>query len=317
MYKVRITAGNVSDISTYPIELLKEKGFDVREKSFRTMKDKDELIEFVKDSDALILASVEKFDEEILKQIPNLKIIARRGVGYDNVDIDYCHKNNITVTRALGTVENAVAELTLGYMLAFNRQLKLHSEELHNGIWQKHISTGLRGQTLGLVGCGAIGQEVVPMASVFKMNILYNCPHRKLDLEEKYNIKYVSLDELIKESDFISLHLPATKETKNMFTLESFKKMKKNAFFINTSRGSIVNEKDLAIALKEKLIAGAALDVFQKEPFEESDFCALENVIMTPHVGTFTYDTFYNMNLLCAENIINYFNNTLDSKYCV
>ena len=317
MYKVCITASNVSDISKVPVELLKNNGFDVKEKSFSSMKNKEELIEFVKDSDALILASVEKFDEEILKHIPNLKIIARRGVGFDNVDIDYCHKNNIIVTRALGTVESAVSELTLAYMLAFNRKLNLHSKELHEGIWQKHISTGLKGATLGLVGCGHIGSEVVRKASAFDMNILYTCPHRKIDLENKYNIKYVSFDVLIKTSDFISLHLPATEETINMFTINEFKKMKKSAYFINTARGSIVNEEDLTRALKENLIAGAALDVFKNEPFKDSPFCSIENITMTPHVGTFTHNTFYDMNLLCAENIINFFNNTLDDKYRV
>ncbi|MBD7912384.1 phosphoglycerate dehydrogenase [Clostridium cibarium] len=316
MYNVRITASDVSNLNNEPLELLKKNGFDVKEKPFKNIKNEEEYIEFIKDADALLVGT-ETLDKKILEKIPNLKFIARRGVGYDSIDVDYCHINNITIARTLGTVESSVSELTMAFILALTRKLEEHSRDIHNGIWNKRLSSGLKGTTLGLVGFGNIGQEVARKASVFDMNLVYYCPHRKIELEERYNVRYVTLDELLKISDFVSLHMPSTEETKNMFTYDKFKKMKKTAMFINTARGSIVNEEDLALALKNRIISGAALDVFQEEPCLDSPVLKLDNVILSPHAGTFTYDTFYSMNLLAANLIVDYFNGVIDNKFII
>jgi phosphoglycerate dehydrogenase-like enzyme len=205
----------------------------------------------------------------------------------------------------------------MAFILTITRNIEEHSKDIHNGNWNKRLSSGLRGTTLGLVGFGNIGQEVARKASAFDMDMVYYCPHRKINLEEKYNIRYVTLDELLKISDYVSLHLPATPETNNMFTYDMFKKMKKTAIFVNTARGSIVNEDDLALALKNKIIAGAALDVFREEPCIDSPILKLPNIILSPHAGTFTYDTFYSMNLLASNMIVDFFNGTLNKKFLV
>lgn len=316
MMKVKITANDVSTLSTDPVKLLTDAGFQVDEKPYKSMTNHDEFVEFIKDADAIIIGT-EKLSKETLMKMPNLKFISRRGVGYDNIDLDYCIKNNIIIGRTLGTVESSVSELTMGLILTLNRHILEHSKDLHKGIWNKRLSTGLRGATLGLVGFGNIARNVAKKALAFDMKVVYYCPHRKRDLEELYNVSYVSFEELLKVSDIISLHLPGKEDTNNMFNYNTFKSMKKSPIFINTSRGSIVSEADLSKALDEGFVSCCALDVLSEEPCTYSPLFNKDNVILSPHAGTFTTSTFYEMNMLTANMIIDFFKGALDKKYKV
>lgn len=315
MYTIKITANYFSDINDEPIKCLEKKGYKVDVKKFSKFKNKDELKEFIKDADGII-CSLETMDKDLLKYAPNLKIISRRGVGYNNIDMNYCESNNITVARTVGEVEDAVAELNMVFILNFGRGIINHNTLMHNGIWNKEVSGGIKGKTLGILGMGAIGVNLAKKAKVFGMNIIYFNRHRNEESEKEIGgAKYVSFDELLSESDFVSILTPLTDETKGIINYENIKKMKSTAFLINCARGPIVDENDLALALKENIISGAAIDVFKTEPCSNSPLMGLENAVLTPHIGTSTYNAFSGMNLKSAENIIDFFENKLDKKY--
>lgn len=267
----------------------------------------EEIIKYAHDANAFI-CDLERITREVMDAAPDLKIISRRGVGVDSIDCEYAKQKNILVARALGVVEAPVAELVMGYILHFSRKIDIMNKDMHKGVWNKVLANNVNGKVIGVVGMGNIGYEVARRASAFGMRIIYHDLHRNLAAEEDFDTEKVSLSELLENADFISLHIPLNNHTKGLFDYQKLSMMKKDAYLINTARGAIVDENGLEKVLKEKKIAGAAIDVFDIEPKTSSVLTKFDNVILTPHVATFTKEVFIKMDILAAQNIINYFN---------
>lgn len=244
----------------------------------------DELINFFSDADAVIVG-LEKVTPELLDKLPNLKMIAKYGVGLDNIDLNACKERGVQIGWTGGVNKRSVAEMALGFMLALCRNLYSTSNEMKQLVWNKSGGFQLSGKTVGIIGLGNIGKELITLLKPFNCRILVNDIADIAEFSENNNLICVEKDELFAESDIISIHTPATAQTINLLALKEFRTMKPNAFIINTARGGIVNELDLKIALKEKIIAGAALDVYDPEPPVDVELLEMANVICTPHTG--------------------------------
>lgn len=249
-----------------------------------------------------------KFDVNLLDKLPNLQIIARCGVGVDNLPMDELTKRGIQVTNTEGVNADAVAEMTVGLMIALNRKILIANQASRVGVKKLYSNeltgTELRGKTIGLIGYGHIAQKVEYLLSAFGADVLIANHTPK---EIKYGCQ-VSLTALIENSDIISLHVPHTSETENLINKATLAKMHTNAILINTARGAIVDEQALYEALKTKHLAGAALDTVKNEPMmPDNPLLTLENVIVTPHLGSQTYDTVDQTGHMVAKEIVNFF----------
>ncbi len=254
----------------------------------------DLLKQKISNTKALIVRNQTKVNRELIDAAPELKIIARAGVGLDNVDTDYAHKKGIVVCFTPDANSISVAELTIGLMLALMRKIPEARQDTLTGGWNRLKFTGseLYGKSFGLIGMGRIGSLTAARAKAFGMNILAADPFLKTDAPQLkgLNASLLSLDELLAESDVVSCHSPLTADTRKMLTYQHFRRMKPDAFFINTSRGEVVDERGLTQALLEHKLAGAALDVREIEPPKHSPLNQMENVILTPHIAAFTVE---------------------------
>ncbi|MEM4633820.1 MAG: hydroxyacid dehydrogenase [Candidatus Anstonellaceae archaeon] len=234
------------------------------------------------DAEVLIVRSATKVTRELLSSAPKLRIVARAGVGTDNIDKAACQERGIKVVNTPGASSNAVAEMALGMMFAISRKLAVADSGMKSGKWLKKelIGTELEGKTLGIVGLGRIGSLLAVKAKSLGMNILYYDPRS----ESAAIGKKVSFDELLASSDFVSLHAPLTPENEKMINHAAISKMKKGAVLINTARGALVDEDALYSALKSGHLAAAALDVYPQEPYS-GKLCELPNVLLTPHIA--------------------------------
>lgn len=273
-----------------------------------------ELCEKIKDVDALLCPLSTPVTRQVMEKAKNLKIIANFGAGFNNIDVAYAKEHNIVVTNAPGVSTEATAELTLGIILAVTRRIpegdQLCRTEGFNG-WAPLFFLGreLSKKTLGIIGLGSIGQAVAKRAKAFGMNIIYTSPRQKdRSIEEACDASYVSLDELLHQSDIVSIHTPYNASTHHLITLSQIEKMKKDAFLVNVSRGAVVNEEDLVNALQDELISGAALDVFEFEPSITDELKKMKNVVLTPHIGNATIEARNAMAELTAKNIIQVLN---------
>ena len=265
----------------------------------------NELVDFYKDADGIIVG-LEKITPELLDRLPNLKIIAKYGVGLDNIDIDACIQRNIIIGWTGGVNKRSIAEMALGFMLALSRNLYITCNQLKTGVWNKNGGTQLSEKTIGIIGVGNIGKELIEILAPFNCKILVNDIINLKNIENNM-VKRVEKDTIFFESDIISIHTPLNKETANLINFEVFKKMKETAFLINTARGGIVNEQDLKLALKNKLIAGAALDVYDVEPPIDLELLQLPNLICTPHTGGNANEAVLAMGMSAIEHLIQYF----------
>jgi D-3-phosphoglycerate dehydrogenase len=245
---------------------------------------KEGLIEFIKDADGVIVG-LEPMDEEVLSQCPNLKIVSKYGVGLNNIDKEACKKRDITIGWTGGVNKLSVAEMALGFMLMFSRNLFVTTNQLKNGIWNKSGGFQLSGKTIGIIGVGYIGKELVRLLQPFGCKILVNDIINQDTYYNEKGLLEVTKEELYKQSDFISIHTPQDETTYNLITLETMKIMKSTAYLLNSARGGLINEKDLKIALNEGIIAGAAIDAYMEEPPTDKEFLELPNLICTPHIG--------------------------------
>ncbi|WP_175059150.1 glyoxylate reductase [Thermococcus sp. 2319x1] len=271
------------------------------------------LLEKVREVDALVTLVTDKVDRELLGNAPKLKIIAQYAVGYDNIDIEEATKRGIYVTNTPGVLTDATADLAFALLLAVARGIVEADGFVRSGEWKKRevgwhplmfLGYGLKGKTLGIVGFGRIGQALAKRAKGFGMKIIYYSRTRKVEAEKEIGAEYVDFETLLKESDFISLHVPLTKETYHMIGEKELKLMKPNAILINTSRGAVVDTNALINALKEGWIAGAGLDVFEEEPYYNEELFRLKNVVLAPHIGSATREAREGMAELVAKNLI-------------
>jgi D-3-phosphoglycerate dehydrogenase len=232
----------------------------------------------------IIVRSATKVNADLLDKAPKTKFVARAGVGLDNVDQKECEKRGIKVYNTPNASSNAVAELALGLIFSLLRNIPKADKTTKEGKWEKKslIGSELSGKTLGIIGYGRIGSLLGQKAMALGVKVIASSKEKPPE-----GVEFLSLEEVIKRSDIISIHAPLTNETRGMVNEAFISKMKKNAILINTSRGEIIDEKALFNALKEKKIAGAALDVFSKEPYT-GELSTLENVVLTPHIGAST-----------------------------
>lgn len=249
-----------------------------------------ELIHFLKNT-TKVIAGLEKFTNEILSQLPNLKVISRFGVGLDGIDFDALKRHHVKLAVTPGVNRLAVAELTLSLMLMLMRRSFLSSHNLKQHQWKKIPGEQLSHKTIGIIGANYVGQEVVRLLKPFECNILIYDIADLSHFCKTSHCKQVDFDSLIQESDIISLHVSATQKTHHMINADTLLKMKKTAFLINTARGSIVDQKALKHALINNEIAGAALDVFEKEPVTDHELLSLPNLIPTPHIAGNTVES--------------------------
>jgi phosphoglycerate dehydrogenase-like enzyme len=267
-----------------------------------------ELIEYFKEADAAIVG-LEIITPELLDSLPNLKIVAKYGVGLDNIDLEACKERNVVVGWTPGVNKRSVAEMTLGFMLALLRNLNITSNQLKNGNWNKDGGVQLSGRTVGIIGAGNIGKDLIELLKPFACRILIN---DILDLSEyaKLNgLELVTKEVLYAQSDIITIHTPFTQHTKNLLNMNVFKQMKPSSFIINTARGGIVNEVDLKTALEDGIITGAALDVYETEPPSDKDFLNLPNLICTPHTGGNSVEAVVAMGMSAIEHLLKYTSN--------
>ena len=291
-------------ISKIGITILKKAGLNVVDKPSIT---NSELLSEVENYDVIVVRSRTKITNEVISNAKKAKIIARVGVGLDNIDVDSARQNNIEVVNSPESAINAVAELVMGLMLSLARNLPLADREMKKGNWMKKELTGIemRGKYLGIVGVGNIGRNLARIARALRMNIIgYDIFPIKQDFINEVGMITTDFNTLVASSDFISCHVPSTPDTMHMFNESTFSNMKSNAFFINSSRGEIVDENALYNALTTKKIAGAALDVFEEEPATNKKLLQLSNIICTPHIGAQTKESQELASNVIAEKII-------------
>lgn len=271
---------------------------------------KAELLAHVKDIEVLITPLSTPVDVDVIAAAKNLKLIANFGAGFNNIDIKAARKRGIDVTNTPFVSSTSTAEVTCGLMLALSHRIvegdKLNRTKGFDG-WAPLFFLGhqLAGKTLGIIGLGDIGKNVAQRMAAFDMKIVYTQRHQATSATEAhYHATYVSLEELLKASDVVTLHCPLTPNTKHMLTAPQFKMMKQNAILINAARGPVISEEDLLEALNNKEIAGAALDVYEAEPKFADEFKRLDNVILTPHVGNATVEARDDMAEIVTSNAI-------------
>jgi glyoxylate reductase len=265
-----------------------------------------ELLERVAGKQALMSLLTDRIDGEVLDAGRDLKIVANIAVGFNNIDLDACRQRGVIATNTPDVLTNACADFTWSIILGITRRLGEGERELRRGDWKgwalDHLlGMELRGKQLGLVGVGRIGRAVAEKAPAFGMTVAYT-DQSPMNLA---NAEFMPLDRLLATSDVVSLHCPLLPETRHLIDRKSLAKMKRSAYLINTSRGPVVDEAALAWALKERLIAGAALDVYEEEPTVNADLIRLENVMLIPHLASATTETRTAMADLAASNVIN------------
>ncbi|MET3699856.1 D-3-phosphoglycerate dehydrogenase [Bacillus oleivorans] len=268
----------------------------------------EELIDRLKDADIVIpIRERSKFTRKVIESLPKLKLIAQTGTGIAHIDTDAAKQRNLPIAVTPGGSTDSVAELTFALMLACVKRIPYGQERMKQGDWPPLIGGELKGKKLGIIGLGKIGSEVARRAKAFKMEVSSWGPTLTPERAAEQDIQYMSLEDLLKETDVISLHVRLVPQTTHLLTKEHFKLMKKTSILINTSRGKVVNEADLIWALENGEIGGAGLDVFEKEPIApDNPFLTLENVVLTPHIGWVSAEVFDRFLTLCVENILQF-----------
>ena len=283
---------------------LKKAGLTV---NYKPDIESDELQSSVKDSDVIIVRSRTRITRKVIDFAPNLKIIARVGVGLDNIDTVYAESKGIKVLNASEAAMNAVSELVIGHMIALARNIPRANDGIKNGKWLKKelIGSELRGKYLGIVGVGNIGRNVGRIAKCLRMNLLgYDLYPINQDYVREVGMIKTDLKTLLENSDFVTCHVPLTEKTRHLINTETLSYMKPTAFLINTSRGDIIDEESLFRALSDQRIAGAALDVFEVEPPTNTNLLQLPNIICSPHIAAQTKEAQELASTVIAEKVI-------------
>jgi glyoxylate reductase len=267
------------------------------------------LLEKVADADGLLCMLTEKIDPELLDRGRKLRVVSQMAVGYDNIDVAACAARGIPVGNTPGVLTDTTADLAFALLLATARRVVEAEQFLRTGQWKTWGPMLLTGQdvhhaTLGIIGMGRIGYEMARRAHGFQMPLLYASPNRHEAAERDFGARYVSLDTLLAESDFVSIHTPLKPETRHLLGAKEFARMKPTAIFINTARGPVVDQAALTEALRNRTIAAAGLDVFEIEPLPLDDpLLQLDNVVLVPHIGSASIATRTKMAVLAAENL--------------
>jgi len=269
-----------------------------------------ELADRIADSDGLLCLLTDKIDGSLLDSAPKLKVVSQMAVGYDNIDVQACTARAIRVGNTPGVLTETTADLAYALLLATSRRVVEAERELRHGKWKtwrpmEWTGPDVHHSTLGIVGLGRIGFEMARRAHGFEQTILYTGRSHNPAAEQQFDARFVDMDYLLANSDFVSLHTPLNAETRRMFGKVQFEKMKRTSILINTARGAVVNQAELVEALEKGLIAGAGLDVFEIEPLPADDpLLSLPNVVLLPHIGSASIATRTRMAVLAARNLV-------------
>lgn len=294
---------------------LKEAGFEIAVNAHDRILKKEELVSaLAADSyDAVLCLLTDTIDKEVFDAAPNAKIFSNYAVGVNNIDIEAAKERGVAITNTPGVLSDSVAEHTIALILALSKRIVEADKFVRDGKYvgwgpMLMLGTDLKGKTLGLLGAGRIGSRVAMHARKgFEMNVIYYDIKKNDDIEKEGAQFRASVEEVLKEADFVSIHVPLLDSTKHLINKERMGMMKKSAFLVNTSRGPVINEIDLVDALKEGIIAGAGLDVFENEPALAEGLARLSNVVLTPHTASATEATRSKMAEMAAQAIIDFF----------
>ncbi len=292
------------------IEMLREQISDFHMNEEDRVLSREELKQAVKGCDGILSLLTDKMDAEVMDAAgPQLKVIANYAVGFDNIDLQAATERGILVTNTPGVLTDATADFAWALLMATARRIPESERYARAGkykAWGPKLFLGgdFVGRTLGIIGAGRIGSAMAKRATGWNMRILYTDVQPNPNIEKEVGAQFVDMDTLLKESDYISIHVPLTPETHHLIDEAALRKMKPTAYLVNTSRGPVIDEAALARALKEKVIAGAGLDVFEEEPKIHPDLLELENVVITPHIASATHETRNKMATMAATNLI-------------
>ena len=270
---------------------------------------REEVLRQVKDKEGLVCLLTEKVNDELLQAAPKLRIAANVAVGFDNIDVAACTKHGVVATNTPGVLDETTADFAWTLLMAVGRRLLEGDGLARSGNWRgwdldQLVGTDVWGKTLGIVGFGRIGRAMARRASGFQMKVIYTDAVRAApNVEQELGAGYRDMNSLLAEADFISVHTPLLPETRGLFNAQKFGRMKQTAFLINTARGPVVNEGDLVAALESGKIAGAALDVFEKEPAIHPGL-RRANVVLAPHIASASLETRTKMAVMAAENVV-------------
>src|SRR3989339_664653 len=291
------------------INILRKQGYKLAINPLDKPVARATILREIANADALLCMLSDQIDREVIDAGRNLKVISTYAVGVDNIDVICASKKGIIVTNTPGVLTEATAEVTWALLFACARRVTEADRYVRAGrfkVWGPTLLLGrlIGGKTLGIIGAGRIGQSVGRKARAFGMKVLYFNRSKEPEFEKQTSARKTSLKQLLRKSDFITLHLPLTRDTKHFIKLKEFRMMKQTAFFINVARGPIVREADLAYALKHNIIAGAGLDVYENEPKVHPGLLKLDNVTLLPHLGSATVESRTRMAEIAAENIV-------------
>lgn len=305
--KVLVTATNYSTYCMDAKKLLESNNVTVVEYTHGRPLTKDELLAVIEDIDGVV-AGVDTWNEDIFSRAKRLKAIARFGVGVDNIDLDSAKRHGIVVSNAKGMNSNPVAELAVALILSCLRNIPNFNDSIRKGEWDRFMGKDLSGMRVGLLGFGEIAQKTARKLSGFDVVIQAYDLYPNLEKARELGVTMVSMDEVLATSDIVSMHLPSTAGTHHIMNGEAFGKMKEGAYFVNTARGALVDERALYWALKTNALCAAASDVFEQEPVAaDNPLFTLSNFFATPHTAAETYATYKNVGLVTAQAILDVF----------
>ena len=265
-----------------------------------------DLVDFLTDADAALIGR-DPINTELIRSLPKLRMISKYGVGLDNLDPEALSRARIELRVTSGTNRRSVAELALGFMIGLCHNMSSGSEELKSGSWRREGGQELTGKSIGIIGCGNVGQELVRLLQPFQCKIWVRDIADRSGFCREFGAVETGFDEIIEEADIITLHVPLTENTENLIDKSVLAKMKPSAFLVNTSRGRVVHQGDLHQALVSGEIAGAGLDVFWEEPPVETEFLQLPNLMVTPHIGGNSREAVEAMGRAAIQNLVEYF----------
>jgi len=300
--KVFISTSSFAEYDKSPVRLLESNGFEVVLNPYGRKLKLEEVATLAKGCVGII-AGTESLTEEVLRQLPDLKAISRCGTGLDNVDVGAAKKRRIAVRTTPDAPTQAVAELTVALILNVLRRINFMDRQVRSGAWSKEMGRLLSGKTVGIIGLGRVGRRVTKLSRSFGVKILASEPKPDKKWAEKNKVRLTSLEELLRESDIVTLHIPYTKQNRNLINAKRLKIMKRGTILINTSRGGLVDEGALYQALKGGHLGGAALDAMEVEPYHGS-LKELDSVILTPHIGSYALEARVQMEMEAVKNLI-------------
>lgn len=304
--KLLITSNSFGSADTEIFDRLEKAGFEIRRNPYGRIMNEDELLAELKDKDAVILGT-EELTERVIEACKNLKVVSRYGVGYDHVDMEALKRHGVALEIARNANSDAVADHAVAMMLSLAHHLNAADADFRKGIWKKRKGVDLFGSKVGIIGLGAIGRGVARRVSGFRCEIYAFDQQYDEKFMEEYHVIRTDIPSILRECDFITLHLPAVEAFRGMINRESLNSMKDTAILVNTARAELVDREAVLEALKEHRIGGYGTDVFWDEPSTDPELAACGNTVLTPHMAAVTDGAVRRMSEISAENVLKYF----------